>query len=350
MASDQVTLNIRGMTCAACVRRVESALKSVGGVVDAAVNLSTGRATVTHGPDWAGVEALQTVISETGYEFLGISDTALEDPVEEARKREVAELRIKFLIGAILSVIIFAGTMQHWFPLLKSVPRQVMLYFLLVFTTPVVFWVGSRFFSGAIKAAKQKTTDMNTLVAVGALSAYLYSTFATFVPRLFTGAGVAPHVYFDGAAMITTLILLGRLLEAKAKSKTFLAIKRLLGLKPKTARVIRNGKETDIPVEAVLEGDIIVVRPGEKIPTDGVVTSGSSSVDEAMLTGESIPVVKETGGEVFAATLNKTGSFTFRATKVGAETALAQIVRLVEEAHPFSVLRTGWRPCLSPLF
>ena len=329
----KTTISVGGMTCAACVRRVESALKSIGGAVDAAVNLSTGKATVTHGPDWAGVEALQRVISETGYEFLGISDPTLEDPVEEARKREVAELKIKFLVGAILSVVIFAGSMQHWFPFLQSIPRQTMLYSLFVLTTPVVFWVGSRFFSGAVKAARQKTTDMNTLVAVGALSAYLYSTSATFVPRLFTGAGVAPHVYFDGAAMIITLILLGRLLEAKAKSKTSLAIKRLLGLKPKTARVIRNGKEADIPVEAVLKGDIIVVRPGEKVPTDGVVTSGSSSVDEAMLTGESIPVVKETGGEVFAATLNKTGSFTFRATKVGAETALAQIVRLVEEAQ-----------------
>jgi Cu+-exporting ATPase len=329
----KTTISVGGMTCAACVRRVELALKSIDGVVEAAVNLSTGKATVTHDQHWAGVEALQRVVSETGYEFLGISDATLEDPVEEARKREVDELTTKFLVGAILSVVIFAGSMQHWFPFLNSIPRQTILYSLLVLTTPVVFWVGSQFFLGAVKAAKQKTTDMNTLVAVGALSAYLYSTLATFYPQLFTGAGVVPHVYFDGAAMIITLILLGRLLEAKAKGRTSMAIKRLLGLKPKTARVVRNDKEIDIPVEAVIEGDIIVVRPGEKIPTDGVVVSGSSSVDEAMLTGESIPVAKETGSEVFAATMNKTGSFTFRATKVGAETALAQIVRLVEEAQ-----------------
>ncbi|MBW1858923.1 MAG: copper-translocating P-type ATPase [Deltaproteobacteria bacterium] len=329
----KTTISVGGMTCAACVRRVESALESVDGAVEAAVNLSTGKATVTHGPDWAGVEALQKVVSETGYEFLGVSDPTLEDPVETARKKEVAELRTKFVVGAILSAVIFAGSMQHWFPFLKSIPRQTILFCLFVLTTPVVFWVGGQFFSGAIKAARQKTTDMNTLVAVGALSAYLYSTLATFLPQLFTGAGVVPHVYFDGAAMIITLILLGRLLEAKAKGRTSMAIKRLLGLKPKTARVIRDGKEEDIPVEAVMKGDTILVRPGEKIPTDGVVASGSSSVDEAMLTGESIPVAKETGSEVFAATLNKTGSFTFRATKVGAETALAQIVRLVEEAQ-----------------
>jgi Cu+-exporting ATPase len=209
----------------------------------------------------------------------------------------------------------------------------VMLLCVFVLTTPVVFWVGSRFFAGAIKAARQKTTDMNTLVAVGALSAYLYSSVATFFPQVFSGAGVAPHVYFDGAAMIITLILLGRLLEAKTKGKTSMAIKRLMGLKPKTARVMRNGEEIDIPIETVKKGDLILVRPGEKIPTDGEVVSGTSSVDESMLTGESIPVAKEVGSQVFAATLNRSGSFTFRATKVGAETALAQIIRLVEEAQ-----------------
>jgi Cu+-exporting ATPase len=329
----KTTILVGGMTCAACVRRVESALKSVDGVTEAAVNLASAKATVTHNPDWTGVEALRNVVSEAGYEFLGISEPALQDPVEAARKREVTELTTKFLVGAILSVVIFAGSMQGWFPFLRPIPRQTMLFFLFVLTSPVVFWVGSRFFSGAVKAAKQKTTDMNTLVAVGALSAYLYSTLVTFMPQFFADARIVPHVYFDGAAMIITLILLGRLLEAKAKGKTSAAIKRLLGLKPKTARVVRDGQEIDIPIEAVMKGDVILVRPGEKIPTDGVIVSGSSSVDEAMLTGESIPVAKEAGSEVFAATLNKSGSFTFRATKVGAETTLAQIIRLVEEAQ-----------------
>ena len=329
----KTTISVGGMTCAACVRRVESALESLDGVTDVAVNLATGRATLVHEPDWAGVEWLKRVVSDSGYEFLGVPEASLEDPSEEARIRDIKELSTKFIVGVVLSAIIFLGSMQDWFPYLRSIPRQIMLLFLFVLTTPVVFWVGSRFISGAIKAARQKTTDMNTLVAVGALSAYLYSTLATFVPQLFSGAGIAPHVYFDGSAMIITLILLGRLLEAKAKGKTSMAIKRLMGLKPRTARVIRDGKEMDIPVDAVTKGDLILVRPGEKIPTDGVIVSGSSAIDESMLTGESIPVAKENGKEVFAATLNKTGSFTFRATKVGAETALAQIIRLVEEAQ-----------------
>ena len=329
----KTTISVGGMTCAACVRRVESALKAIDGVKDASVNLSTARATVIHEPDWGGVEVLRGVVSDTGYEFLGVLGESPEDPVEAAQKRELKGLRTKFSVGVVLSVVIFMGSMQYWFPWLRSIPRQVMLVCLFVLATPVVFWVGSRFFSGAIKAARQKTTDMNTLVAVGAFSAYLYSVLVTFLPQLFIGAGIAPHVYFDGAAMIITLILLGRLLEAKAKGKTSMAIKRLMGLKPKTARVMREDKEIDIPIEAVIKGDLVLVRPGEKIPTDGVIVSGSSSIDESMLTGESIPVSKEAGSEVFGATLNKTGSFTFRAAKVGAETALAQIIRLVEEAQ-----------------
>ena len=329
----KTTISIGGMTCAACVRRVELALKAVDGVKDATVNLTTARATLIHGPDWAGVEALKQVVSDAGYEFLGVLGATQEDPAEAARKRELKGLKIKLSVGLVLSVIIFMGSMQHWFPYLRSVPRQTMLYCLFVLTTPVVFWVGSRFYVGAVKAARQKTTDMNTLVAVGALSAYLYSTLATFFPHFLAGAGLAPHVYFDGAAMIITLILLGRLLEAEARGKTSMAIKRLMGLKPKTARVIRDGNEIDISIEAVMKGDVILVRPGEKIPTDGVIVTGSSSIDESMLTGESIPVAKEIGSDIFAATLNKSGSFTFRATKVGAETALAQIIRLVEEAQ-----------------
>ncbi|MBC8466849.1 MAG: copper-translocating P-type ATPase [Deltaproteobacteria bacterium] len=326
-------VSIGGMTCAACVRRVESTLETIDGVTDAAVNLATGKATVIHNAHWEGLEALKKKVVDGGYQFLDASDELLGDPVEAARIKEVKDLKIKFLAGVVLSVIIFAGSMQSWFPFLRPIPRQTMLFVLFVLTTPVIFWVGSRFITGAIKAARQKTTDMNTLVAVGALSAYIYSSLAVFAPRMFAGAGISPHVYFDGAAMIITLVLLGRLLEAKAKGKTSSAIKKLMGLKPRMARVIRDGRESDIPIDAVIKGDLIVVRPGEKIPTDGVVVSGSSAVDEAMLTGESIPVAKAAENEVFAATINKSGSFTFRATKVGAETALAQIIRLVEEAQ-----------------
>ena len=329
----QTTISVGGMTCAACVRRVENALREVEGVTDVSVNLATARATVKHEERWKGVKALEEVVSDQGYEFLGVSEDTGEDPITAARAKEIKDLQLKFVVGAVLSIIIFMGSMQHWFPFLMAIPRQIMLFAMFILTTPVVFWVGSRFFTGAVKAAKQKTTDMNTLVAVGAFSAYLYSVTATFFPQVFTAAGVTVHVYYDGAAMIITLILLGRLLEARATGKTSSAIKRLMGLKPKTARVIRDGKELDIAIEGVMKGDLILLRPGEKIPTDGMIVSGNSTVDESMLTGESMPVTKEVGDQVFAATLNKSGSFVFKATRIGAETALAQIIRLVEEAQ-----------------
>jgi len=329
----QTTISVGGMTCAACVRRVESALKGVEGVADVAVNLATGRATVTHAERWGGVKSLETVISDQGYEYLGVVKETQEDPMTAAREKEIEDLKHRFVVGAVLSVFIFIGSMQHWFPFLTAVPRDIVLYVTFVLTIPVVFWVGSRFYTGAVKAARQKTTDMNTLVAVGAFSAFLYSVAATFFPHFFAEAGVAPHVYYDGAALIVTLILLGRLLEAKARGKTSAAIKRLMGLKPKTARVMRDGADVDVAVEDLVEGDLVLVRPGEKIPTDGEVVSGSSAVDESMLTGESMPVVKEVGHPVYAATLNKSGSFVFKATRIGSETVLAQIIRLVEEAQ-----------------
>jgi Cu+-exporting ATPase len=312
---------------------VENALRDVPGVTEVAVNLATARATVSHNAGWAGVEALRQVVADQGYEFLGIPDEAREDPIGASREKELKDLKTRFAVGIVLSIIIFLGSMQHWFPFLMGIPRRPLLVVLFFLTTPVVFWVGSRFFIGAIKAARQRTTDMNTLVAVGALAAWLYSSLATFFPRFFAGAEIMPHVYYDGAAFIVTLIILGRLLEARAKGKTSQAIQRLMGLKPKTARVVREGAEMDIPIEAVAKDDLVVVRPGEKIPTDGVVVSGNSSVDESMLTGESMPVAKRPGTEVFAATINRTGSFMFRATRIGAETALAQIIRLVEEAQ-----------------
>ncbi|GLI36256.1 heavy metal translocating P-type ATPase [Desulforhabdus amnigena] len=329
----KTTLLVGGMTCAACVRRVEMALKALEGVKDASVNLASSRATVTYDPQGVGVKDLAKTVEEAGYEYLGLLEEAHEDPVEAAHKREIRELKIKVGVGAVLSIVIMMGSMPHWFPFLHGIPRETMLPVLFVLTTPVVFWVGKRFFTGALKAALQKTTDMNTLVAMGSLSAYVYSTLATFWPQHFSTVGLGLHVYFDGAAMIVTLVLLGRLLEMKARGRTSEAIKKLMKLTPKTALVLRNGEELEVPVEEVVRGDVIVVRPGGRIPTDGVVESGNSSVDESMLTGESLPVAKELGSEVLAGTVNQSGSFTFKATKVGAETALAQIIRLVEEAQ-----------------
>ncbi|HMK33585.1 MAG TPA: heavy metal translocating P-type ATPase [Desulfomonilaceae bacterium] len=327
----KTTISVGGMHCAACVQRVERILKNVPGVKDASVNLAASKVQIIH-EGHEDLEAYKQALDDAGYQFLGAVGESDEDPIERARRQEMRELKIKLFSGFVLSVLIHAGSMPHWFPFLEEVPRFWVFLALFLMTTPVVFWVGSRFFIGAYKAAKQGTTDMNTLVAVGALSAYVYSTVVTFFPGFFASAGVQ-YVYFDSAAMIVTLILLGRYLEARAKGKTSEAIKKLVGLKPKTARILRNGVETDIPVELLAKGDVVLVRPGEKIPTDGVVLSGASAVDESMLTGESVPVAKEPGNEVFAATMNRSGSFTFKATKIGSETALAQIIRLVEEAQ-----------------
>jgi len=330
----KLTVSVGGMTCAACVRRVEQAIEEVAGVQDVSVNLATARASIVYDPGaWGGVEAVRRVIQDSGYEYLGVPDEMGEDPISRAREREIRDLKIRVSVGAILSLLVFMGSMQHWFPFLASIPRSIVLYTLFVLTTPVVFWVGERFLVGAYKAAKKKTSDMNTLVAVGALSAYGYSVAATLFPGFFTRADLMPHVYYDGAAMIITLILLGRLLEAKAKGRTSQAIRKLMDLRPRFARIIRDEVERDVPVEDLVRGDLIVIRPGEKIPTDGIVLSGESTIDESMLTGESMPVFKTAGSKVFAATLNKSGSFQFRATGVGAETVLGQIVHLVEEAQ-----------------
>ncbi|MCE5244567.1 MAG: heavy metal translocating P-type ATPase [Syntrophobacteraceae bacterium] len=333
VGAGRATLLIGGMTCAVCARRVENALKDAPGVSDASVNLATSRASVFFDPGVVDVAALAKIIAEAGYEYLGQPEEIFEDPLEASRNREIRDLRIKVAAGAVLSVLVMVGSMPHWFAFLHDVSPRVLRYAMFVLTTPAVFWVGSRFITGAVKAARRKTTDMNTLVAIGSLSAYAYSTLATFRPGLFTGAGVEPHVYFDGAVMIVTLVLLGRFLETKARGRTSDAIKRLMKLAPKTARVVRNGVEADIPVEAVVPGDSVVVRPGERLPVDGAVEAGSSAVDESMLTGESLPVAKEAGSEVFAGTINLSGSFTFKASKVGAETALARIIRLVEDAQ-----------------
>ncbi|MEN6437772.1 MAG: heavy metal translocating P-type ATPase [Syntrophobacter sp.] len=324
---------VGGMTCAACVRRVENALNSVEGVESASVNLATSRATILYTPRLADWSSIRRAIEDAGYEYLGIYREEAEDPTVAARARELKELKLKVAIGAVLSTVVMAGTMQHSIPFLHAIPRQIMFWVLLVLTTPAVFWVGDRFLSGAFKALRHKTADMNTLVAIGSLSAYVYSALATFFPGFFFRAGIEPHVYFDGAAMIVTLVLVGRLLEFKARGKTSEAIKKLMKLAPKTARIIRDGEEMDVPVEEVVRGDRVVVRPGGRIPTDGKVVSGSSTVNESMLTGESMPVSKNPGDEVFAGTINQSGSFTFSAMKVGSETALAQIIRLVEEAQ-----------------
>ncbi len=333
-------LPIVGMTCATCVGRVERALARTPGVLGADVNLATERATVTALPGAGVRERLEKAVRDAGYEIAagpepGAGTSATEaalDAETAARISAYRALRRKVVIGAVFAVVVFAGTMQpHWFPFLPDWMSNG--YLLWALTTPVQFWVGARFYRGAWAALRHRAADMNTLIAMGASAAYFYSVLVVLAPALFEARGLTGAVYFDSAAIIITLVLLGRLLEARAKSQTGEAVRALIRLQPDQARVVRDGREYDIAVADVVPGDVVLVRAGERVPVDGLVLEGSSSVDESMLTGEPLPVGKGPGDEVIGATVNTSGSFTFRATKVGSETALAQIVQLVERAQ-----------------
>jgi len=333
-------LPIVGMTCASCVARVERALARVPGVLKAEVNLATEKATVTAVPASGLRESLEQAVRDAGYgvaeapagsEGAAATEAAL-DAEQAARLAAYDALRRKVVIGAVLSVVVFLGTMQHhWFPFLPDWMNNG--YFLWALTTPVQFWVGGRFYRGAWAALRHRAADMNTLIAMGTSAAYFYSVLVVLFPQLFEAQGLTAAVYFDSAAIIITLVLLGRLLEARAKGQTGEALRGLIQLQPDTARVVRDGREEEVAVAEVRPGDLVLVRSGERVPVDGVVVEGASAVDESMLTGEPLPVAKEAGDEVIGATVNTSGSFTFRATRVGSETALAQIVQLVERAQ-----------------
>lgn len=332
-AEKKIVISVGAMTCAACVQRVEKALSSLEGVSEASVNLAASSATVTYDPLKISIENMKDAISSAGYEYKGLSTEKTYDDLDVEKKGETRKIAKKLIAGIILSIVIFVGSMPKLFPFVKLIPTDLLNISLLILTTPVVFWVGSSFIYGALKALRSMSADMNSLVALGALSAYIYSAAAVFFPEFFIEAAISPHIYFDGAAMIVTIILLGRFLEARTKGKASSAIKKLIGLRAKTAHVIKDKGEMDVPVEELVPGDMILVRPGEKIPTDGILASGSSYVDESMLTGESVPTEKVKGSKVYGATINNVGSFTFKATEVGAETALSMIIRLVEEAQ-----------------
>jgi Cu+-exporting ATPase len=334
VATDTITVGVGGMTCASCVRRVEKALSSVPGVLSASVNLATERATVEYLPGLASIANLRQVVEEAGYTWKEVTSS---DREREDRKVEYNQLRLKLAVAAALTLPIFLGSFPEWFPWLPSILHN--RYLLLALATPVQFWCGWQFYRRAWGAARHRTTDMNTLVALGTSVAYFYSSIAVFAPGWFTTPGThsdmahGPMLYFDTAATIITLILLGRFLEARAKGQTSEAIRSLTKLQPRTARVVRDDNEWDIPIDDVMVGDIILVRPGERIPVDGIIQSGNSSIDESMITGESMPVEKRSGDGVTGATINGTGAFYFRATRVGKDTTLAQIVRMVEEAQ-----------------
>jgi len=335
---EKVTLPVQGMSCASCVKKVEGALNGVAGVIEARVNFATERASVEYIPGIVSLDDLKRAVKDAGYEILEVGRVEKEDIVDRekaAREAEIRKLKRKFISGLILviPVLVLAQWKMIGLDHLFNVSRRTNFVLQLLFQTPVQFWVGWQFFSGAWKSAKHKSADMNTLIAVGTSAAYVYSVLAMFFPHLFSARGLTAEVYFDTAGAIIVLILLGRLLEARAKGQTSEAIKKLIGLQAKTARVVKDEGEVDIPVQDVEIGDRVVVRPGEKIPVDGIVKEGHSAVDESMVTGESIPVEKHAGEAVIGATINKTGTFTFEATKVGKDTMLSQIIHMVEEAQ-----------------
>ena len=327
VATETATLGIGSMTCASCVWHVEKALVEVEGVVAANVNLATERATVEYVPGVAGISDLRYAVEDSGY---SVSAVIGDDEDAAATPKDVSALRTKFIVslavaGAIMTLMAIPG-MGDRFPFRMD-------YLLLALAAPIQVWAAKQFYVGAWGALKHRTSNMNTLIAVGTSVAFLYSAAVTLFGDAAFWEGQATETYFDTSTAIIGLVLLGRFLEARAKSRASDAIKALMRLQPKSAKVLRDGEEIDVPIEDLVVGDVVVVRPGERIPVDGVVLEGSSSVDESMLTGESVPIRKEGGSEVFGATINSTGSFTFTTTKVGRDTMLAQIVRLVEEAQ-----------------
>jgi Cu+-exporting ATPase len=339
LANQTITLPVEGMTCASCVARVEKSMKKIEGVEGATVNLATEKVTLTYDPSKVDLSNIAGSVSDAGYALVlpaeaaanggaGSADAAQPGPQEKT----YLAVRKDFVVSAVFTAPLMAismAAMTGWFHRAVPLTMGEVNTILLVLATIVLAGPGRRFFALAWKLAKHLSADMNTLVALGTGTAYVFSAAVTLFPRWLA----TDHVYFDTAATIITLILLGRMLEARAKSRTSDAIRKLAGLRPATARVVRDGAERDLPAGDVVRGDVVIVRPGERIPVDGVVEKGSSAVDESMITGESMPVDRGPGDRVTGGTVNLSGGFEFRATAVGSGTVIANIIRLVEEAQ-----------------
>ena len=343
-------IGIRGMHCGSCVTKIENELKQKSGVVSASVDLGTESAIIKYIPGLININDIKNVIEKLDYKTFGTTsikpakdtveaDTEVEsiDENQLAREKEYKTLMHKFIFAAILALpVIFFSYPTVWgLPEQFQMGSPVLRYIWMamgILALPVMFWSGSQFYTGALAAFKNRSANMHTLIATGISAAWIYSMIATYFPKIFPVAELADQ-FFDVIFVVVALVVLGMALEIRAKGKSSEAIKKLIGLQAKTARVLRNGDEIDLPVEEVVLDDIIIVRPGEKIPVDGILVDGSSSIDESMITGESIPVEKQVGDEVIGATINKTGSFKFKATKVGKDTALAQIIQMVEQAQ-----------------
>lgn len=335
---NHINFPIIGMHCASCAKLIERKLKTVSGVTEVSVNYGSESASVDFDDSISTIGDLGNAVSSLGYKAITESSTneTPETLKEKAKKKELANLKIKVIVSSILSVFIMIGSFPEWFNFLSFLPFYNLLtnyYTLLLLTIPVQFWAGWGFYQATWSGLKNRAASMDTLIGIGTTAAFGFSALITLFPEQLEAVGFPMIMYFDTAAVIIALILLGRYLEARAKAHTSDAIKKLLHLQAKTARVIRSGEEIDIPIEEVKAGDKIRVRPGEKIPVDGKIIEGSSTIDESMVTGESIPVDKKKGDLVIGATINKTGAFVFLATKVGNETVLSQIVRLVAEAQ-----------------
>jgi len=324
MPATRVDLKITGMHCAACARSIERSLKRTPGVEQAGVNFATEEAAVIFDDQAARVDDLIASVQKAGY---GAALPAGEDTERVAQAREFRQMLSRLLVAVAATVLIM---LVHY---LRLFPPRVSEWALLALATPVQFWAGWQFYRGAWTALRNRAADMNTLIAVGTSAAYGYSLAVTVAPDLFTRAGAASQLYYDTATMIIALILLGRTLEARAKGRASDAIRRLANLQAKTARVVRDGEEQEVPIEQVVVGDIVLVRPGERIPVDGHITEGSSALDESMVTGESMPVEKGPDDLVIGGTVNRTGAFRFRAASVGSDTVLARIIKLVREAQ-----------------
>ena len=331
---------LKGMHCASCVSTVEQALLNTYGVNSASVNFASSVVNVEYSPEATGFPKIESILKEIGYRAELITDDseAVLEHQESAQEMEYRTLMRKFWFAAIVSIPVmvfsypdFIPGLKDWMPM-GSMNRRVIWGLLGLLTLPVMLWSGSQFYSGMWPALKHRTANMHTLIASGISAAYIYSAVAVLFPQWFPEQALA-EAFWDVATVVVALVVLGMALEVKAKGKTSEAIKKLIGLQAKTARVIRDDIEQDIPVERVISGDMIIVKPGEKIPVDGSVVNGSSSVDESMITGESMPVEKHENDTVIGATLNKTGSFTYRATNVGKDSALANIIRMVQDAQ-----------------
>lgn len=365
-ATEQITFPVTGMTCSACQASVQRALQGTSGVGDATVNLLLHNATVSYDPDRISPDRLVEVVRGTGYGAdLPISgetvfdQQAAQDSVEE---KEFVSLKRKAIVTGIIGAlamlfsmplmstgseagIAVADPLMHWsmmwldpmlrsvMPWLYAIPHSVLTYSLLLVTAAVMFWPGRHFYTRAWSAFKHKSADMNTLIAIGTGAAFIYSAVATIAPDFFLSNGVAPDVYFEAVIIIIALILTGNAFEARAKRQTSYALKKLIDLQPQTTRVIRNSVESEIPTSDVITGDIVVVRPGERVPVDGEVTEGASAVDESMLTGEAIPVEKTIGSKVIGGTINRTGAFQLKATTLGTDSVLSHIVKLMRDAQ-----------------